>query len=56
MFKASKANELFAYLKQNGVLIKNLANAPKLINCLRVTIGNSEQNQQFISIVKAFYG
>ncbi|MBA5247910.1 MAG: histidinol-phosphate transaminase [Gammaproteobacteria bacterium] len=56
LFKAPKANELFAYLKQNGVLIKNLANTPKLTNCLRVTVGNSEQNQQFISIVKAFYG
>ncbi|KAA0443083.1 MAG: histidinol-phosphate transaminase [Candidatus Thioglobus sp.] len=56
LFKAPKADELFAYLRQNKVLIKNLSAAPKLTNCLRVTIGNSEQNRQFISIVEGFYG
>ncbi|KAA0454079.1 MAG: pyruvate dehydrogenase (acetyl-transferring), homodimeric type [Candidatus Thioglobus sp.] len=56
LFKAPKADELFAYLRQNKVLIKNLSAAPKLTDCLRVTIGNSEQNRQFISIVEGFYG
>lgn len=55
LFKTPKANELFENLKQNGVLIKNLTNATKLTDCLRVTVGSSEQNQQFISIVEAFY-
>jgi histidinol-phosphate aminotransferase len=56
LFKAPKAEQLFENLKQNGVLIKNLANASKLTDCLRVTVGNSEQNQQFINIVEGFYG
>ncbi|BAS67201.1 histidinol-phosphate transaminase [Bathymodiolus septemdierum thioautotrophic gill symbiont] len=56
LFKAPKANELFENLKQNGVLIKNLANAKKLNDCLRVTVGSSEQNQQFMRIVEEFYG
>ncbi|WXU00399.1 MAG: Histidinol-phosphate aminotransferase 2 [Catillopecten margaritatus gill symbiont] len=56
LFKAPKANELFENLKQNGVLIKNLANAPKLTDCLRVTVGNNEQNQLFMKIVEQFYG
>ncbi|SMM98044.1 Histidinol-phosphate aminotransferase [uncultured Candidatus Thioglobus sp.] len=56
LFKAQNANDLFEFLKKNGVLIKNLANAEKLTDCLRVTVGNSEQNQQFISLVEAFYG
>lgn len=56
LFKAPKANELFETLKQQGVLIKNLSSAPKLTNCLRVTVGSSEQNQQFMTVVEKFYG
>lgn len=55
LFKALNANELFETLKQKGVLIKNLANIPKLTDCLRVTVSSGEQNQQFINIVEAFY-
>lgn len=55
LFKAPKAQELFDYLKANGILIKNLSGAPKLTNCLRVTVGDNNQNKQFISIVKEFY-
>ncbi len=56
LFKAPNANELFTTLKQKGILIKNLSNAPKLTNCLRVTVGSSEQNKKFIDIVEVFYG
>jgi histidinol-phosphate aminotransferase len=56
LFKAPNANELFITLKQKGILIKNLSSAPKLTDCLRVTIGSNEQNQQFIDVVEAFYG
>ncbi len=55
LFKAPKANELFETLKQQGVLIKNLSGAPRLTDCLRVTVGSGEQNQQFINIVHNFY-
>ncbi len=55
LFKAPKAQELFDYLKANGILIKNLSGAPKLTNCLRVTVGDNDQNKQFINIVKKFY-
>lgn len=56
LFKTPDANALFAHLKKQNVLVKNLTNTPKLNNCLRVTIGNIEQNQQFINIVQDFYG
>ena len=55
LLKAPKAQALFDYLKDNGVLIKNLSSAPKLTDCLRVTVGDDFQNQQFIRIVKKFY-
>ncbi|CAC9437249.1 Histidinol-phosphate aminotransferase [Bathymodiolus heckerae thiotrophic gill symbiont] len=55
LFKAPSAHKLFAFLKANGVLIKDLSTAPKLTDCLRVTVGNAEQNQHFINLVKCFY-
>ena len=55
LFKAPKAQALFDYLKANGILIKNLSSAPKLTDCLRVTVGDHTQNQQFLQIVKRFY-
>ncbi len=55
LFKAPNTNILFDFLKENGVLIKNLSVKKKLINCLRVTIGTEEQNQKFINIVEKFY-
>ncbi len=55
LFKAPNANELFEALKRESVLVKNLSSTPKLSDCLRVTVGDSEQNQQFINIVRNFY-
>ncbi|WPE17850.1 histidinol-phosphate transaminase [Candidatus Thioglobus autotrophicus] len=55
LFKAPQAQALFDYLKANGILIKNLSSAPKLADCLRVTVGDHAQNQQFLQIVKRFY-
>ncbi|QKQ24439.1 histidinol-phosphate transaminase [Candidatus Ruthia endofausta] len=55
LFKALNANELFEFLKENGILIKNLSATKQLTDCLRVTIGTEEQNQKFINIVKSFY-
>lgn len=54
LFKADNANSLFAFLKTNGVLIKNLSTAPNLKNCLRVTVGDERQNQRFIELVEQY--
>lgn len=46
----NRANEIFASIKQQGVLIKNLsAHAGLLADCLRVTIGTPEENAAFIT-------
>jgi len=55
LFKAPNANVLFEFLRDNGVLIKNLSTTKQLTDCLRVTIGTLKQNQKFINIVKSFY-
>ncbi|EEZ80092.1 histidinol-phosphate transaminase [uncultured Candidatus Thioglobus sp.] len=55
LFKAPGANDLFEALKTKEVLIKNLSSAPRLTDCLRVTVGTAEENNLFINIVKEYY-
>jgi len=44
------ATRIFEGLKQRGVLVKNLNQAgTPLQNCLRITVGSTEQNQIFLS-------
>jgi histidinol-phosphate aminotransferase len=44
------ADDVFASLKSQGVLIKNMSPQGGLLNnCLRVTIGKPEENQAFLS-------
>lgn len=45
----NRANEIFASIKQQGVLIKNLnAQGGLLADCLRVTVGKPEENTAFV--------
>lgn len=47
--KDDKAGEVFASLKQQGILIKNMGAMPGLpANCLRVTVGTQIENVEFI--------
>ncbi len=49
LFQDSKDGEkLFNKLKQNGTLLRNLNSHPRLKNCLRVTVGTKQENDQFL--------
>lgn len=53
LFRVAKATQVFDGLKQRGVLIKNLNGGhPALADCLRVTVGTPEQNEQFITALQ----
>ena len=44
-----RADSLFAGLREAGILIKNLhGSAPALADCLRVTVGQPEENRAFL--------
>ena len=54
LFRVNRADEVFKGLIQRGILVKNLNRShPLLENCLRVTVGTAEQNQQFMQALKA---
>jgi histidinol-phosphate aminotransferase len=48
LFKDSKVG-VFDKLKDNEVLLRNLGSHPRLKNCLRVTIGTKQENDQFLN-------
>ncbi len=53
LFRVARATQVFEGLKQRGVLIKNLNGGhPALTDCLRVTVGTPEQNEQFIAALQ----
>jgi len=53
LFKVANATLVFAGLKQRGVLIKNLNGGhPMLNDCLRVTVGTTEENAKFITALQ----
>ena len=55
LFKTEQsANDLFYHLMYNGILVRNLSSHPKLKNCLRVTIGNKNENDRFLLALKEF--
>lgn len=53
LFRVPNATAVFEALKQRGILIKNLSGGhPALMDCLRVTVGTAEQNEQFMTVLQ----
>ena len=48
--------DLFQKLIQKGILVRDLSAHPRLKNCLRVTIGTPEENDRFLTGIKASTG
>ncbi len=50
LLRVPNADKVFEAMKQRGILIKNLSRAhPQLQNCLRVTVGTPNENDQFLA-------
>jgi histidinol-phosphate aminotransferase len=53
LVKVPDANQWFATLKSQGILVKNVSNvSPLLHNCLRLTVGNSAENKALIAALR----
>lgn len=53
LFRTNRAERVFEGLKQRGILIKKLHGAhPSLDDCLRVTVGTPDENEQFIKALQ----
>ena len=54
LIKYAKATELNEYLVGQGIGIRSFGNAPYLENCLRISVGQREENDEVISEIKKF--
>jgi histidinol-phosphate aminotransferase len=56
LIKVDDAKSLFEFLKANGILVKSFAMNPQLSNCIRVTVGDPSENNDFLEQIKSYYG
>jgi histidinol-phosphate aminotransferase len=45
-------DNIYSVLAREGILIKNLNSPGVLKNCMRVTVGNREENKEFLKVLK----
>jgi histidinol-phosphate aminotransferase len=55
MLRCTRKNELFAYLRRGGILVRDVSTYPMCENCLRVNVGTVEENKAFITAVREFF-
>ncbi len=53
---AYDAGDVWQRLLDNGVLIRDFSRSPRLENCLRVSIGNEEENTRFLGELRQILG
>ena len=54
LVKVNDANKLYDYLSGNEVIVRNRSKDVHCENCLRITIGTSEENTVLINLLKSY--
>jgi histidinol-phosphate aminotransferase len=54
LVQVSDASGIYAYLKEDGIIVRNRSSVILCEGCLRVTIGTPDQNTQLIGSIKAY--
>jgi histidinol-phosphate aminotransferase len=54
LIKVANAMALYTYLAEHEVVVRNRSKDPGCDNCLRITIGNAEENNQLIQLFKSY--
>ena len=54
LIKYAKAEELNQYLEEKGIGVRSFGKAPRLENCLRISMGLREENDTWYNEMKAF--
>ncbi|MCY7295481.1 histidinol-phosphate transaminase [Alteromonas sp. a30] len=55
LFRVPEKQELMDFLVKNGLLIRDQSKQIALENCLRLSIGNEQENQALIQLIEQFY-
>jgi histidinol-phosphate aminotransferase len=54
LMKVKDADKLYKHLSDNGVIVRNRSKEVNCENCLRITIGTPDENQQLINLLKSY--
>lgn len=54
LFKAKNGQQLFQYLWDNGIILRNQGSQLMLENCIRITVGTEEENQRTMQAINQF--
>ncbi|WP_333695501.1 histidinol-phosphate transaminase [Flavobacterium sp.] len=54
LIKVDDANYRYQQFLDNGVVVRNRSNQPLCENCLRISIGTKEENEQIMELLKTF--
>ncbi|WP_018627397.1 histidinol-phosphate transaminase [Niabella aurantiaca] len=54
LVKMTGANDIFKYLQQKGIIVRNRSNIPGCADCLRITVGTENENRILIDTLKAY--
>ncbi len=54
LMKINNAADLYTYLSDHEVVVRNRSKEPGCENCLRITIGTPEENQQLLNLLKSY--
>lgn len=52
LIKTVHAEDLFQWFKENGILVRYFANNPALQNYLRISVGDEQQNESLLEVLK----
>ncbi|MFA3793210.1 histidinol-phosphate transaminase [Aliiglaciecola sp. SL4] len=55
LFRCEQKQQLMQYLVDNHFLIRDQSKQINLQNCLRITVGTAEQNQQLMDLIFSFF-
>ena len=52
LFKLEGADKVWEALYERGILVRDFSHAPMLENCLRVSVGTEEENDEFLAALR----
>jgi histidinol-phosphate aminotransferase len=54
LIKVDQANQIYQFLVDQGIIIRNRSTVLLCANCLRITVGTKEENKLLIECLKAY--
>lgn len=54
LVKVTDANKIYRYLVEQGIIVRNRNTVSLCGNCLRITVGTSEENKTLVNAIKSY--